>query len=520
MRRKVPSPPEADREVDPGQADRAQRSRSCRPPRPGPGAASRSIRTRWPAAWSQPAASLGQLRRGVVGRVGEDGDGGHGCLSLPWRTEAIAASASGSSARPRAGARPTRTRAGRTPRSRPLPRIGDAMAPMMPVPAAPRRRRHLDQGVAPHRRVRDDALGPGTPRPGPPRTGASPGTTRSPPGRTRPPAAGATVRSEMKDRSAVTTSTRTGRRRGAPASTERTLTPLEHDDPRVRRAGGRPAGRGRRRRAITSVAPRWSRQSTNPPVEEPASSARRPCDVDPESVEGGVELLAAAGDETGPGAEHDHRRRPATPSRRALVAGHRRPAPGDRRSPAAACSREADEASPDELGVEAATGRGQARPAESGGLASVSTRSGPVAGATRGILLHLVACCCSWCASRPWRVPGFFSLLGRCRRPWRPSSLLPRSCCSALVVLPTSLAGCRRAPAGRSGHRVEVLGRTGIGCRLGPLRRHVDRSGTARGRPSGRRTPRASRRRGPRAAWTPRRGPCRRAARPCDGRTG
>ncbi len=51
--------------------------------------------------------------------------------------------------------------------------------------------------------------------------------------------------------------------------------------------------------ATTCAAPAWSRQSVNPPVEAPASRARRPRTVDREALERGGELLAPAGHEPG-----------------------------------------------------------------------------------------------------------------------------------------------------------------------------------------------------------------------------
>src|SRR5581483_3434633 len=97
-------------------------------------------------------------------------------------------------------------------------------------------------------------------------------STRSAPGAAHASSAAATVRSEMKERSATTTST-------APPidamSRLRTLVRSRRStrSSRVSRSWSCPCPTST---AITCRAPRWSRQSVNPPVDAPASSARRP----------------------------------------------------------------------------------------------------------------------------------------------------------------------------------------------------------------------------------------------------
>ena len=64
---------------------------------------------------------------------------------------------------------------------------------------------------------------------------------------------------------------------------------------RAAAAGG--AGPGPRRRRSTEAAPAWSRQSVNPPVEAPASRARRPVTSMPNRSRAASQLLPAPADE-------------------------------------------------------------------------------------------------------------------------------------------------------------------------------------------------------------------------------
>ena len=167
---------------------------------------------------------------------------------------------------------------------------------MMTAPRVGERVSHLGQGRGPHLGVADDPLAPAGL--GPPASNCGfTSRTRSPPGATRRQQGASTVRSEMNDRS-------------ADDQVDRAADLVEVEGPDVGalpddRPAGRPrsrsggAGRGRRRRPRPSAAPRWRRQSVNPPVEAPASRARRPATSTPNRVEGGVELLAAAAHEAG-----------------------------------------------------------------------------------------------------------------------------------------------------------------------------------------------------------------------------
>ena len=124
----------------------------------------------------------------------------------------------------------------------------------------------------------------------PPRTAASRATRSRRRASVSASRFGATVRSEMNERSA------THRSAGgsiAPASSSRTLVrsiTVTRGSLRSDHASWpRPTSI-----ATTCAAPRWSRQSVNPPVDAPTSTARAPVDVDAERVERARELGAAA----------------------------------------------------------------------------------------------------------------------------------------------------------------------------------------------------------------------------------
>ena len=140
-------------------------------------------------------------------------------------------------------------------------------------------------------------------------------STRSAPGRAEASSASATVRREMNDRSATTTSAGGSRLRGR----GRSCAPA----PRRarRRAAARAAGRTRRRRRRPRRLLAGAAQSVNPPVDAPASSTRRPLDVDAERLEAGIELLATAADEPRPVRPASSIGSPASTRRDAFVAG-------------------------------------------------------------------------------------------------------------------------------------------------------------------------------------------------------
>ena len=100
-------------------------------------------------------------------------------------------------------------------------------------------------------------------------------TTMSAPGRARSPAStGATVTSEMKDRSATRTSK--GLTPDVVGHQGPDVGPLPHLDPRSRHGATGRAGRDPRPRPRPSRPPRRKRQSVKPPVDAPASRQRRP----------------------------------------------------------------------------------------------------------------------------------------------------------------------------------------------------------------------------------------------------
>ena len=151
------------------------------------------------------------------------------------------------------------------------PSSGESIQPMMVAPAASRAHRPRP-GPARGWPGPGSRPCPSPPRPARPRTAASPAAPGRRPGRAHASRAGSTVRSEMNDRSATTTST------GPPiaaASRWRTLVRSRlstRGSPRSR-SWSWPCPTST---ATTDAAPRWSTQSVKPPVEAPASSTRRP----------------------------------------------------------------------------------------------------------------------------------------------------------------------------------------------------------------------------------------------------
>ena len=139
---------------------------------------------------------------------------------------------------------------------------------------------------------------------------------------------------------------------------------LVHDGPGRRCAATRPARRSRRRRRPPRRAPRDSSTSVKPPVEAPASSARRPATATAKRVQGADQLVRTAGH---PAAARRGRcgRRPGCRPRPRWPAWSRpgrRRRPGPRRSAPDGVLAGAGQPPADEFGVEPGCGGPSGRP--------------------------------------------------------------------------------------------------------------------------------------------------------------
>ena len=365
MRSMVPSPPRPRR----GRGDRRRGGRRRRrgrpgrgPRRPRPGARRRGRCSIEPArAASARHGGLGAARGARAARRVRIGPRRASRLDRRARPTASRSTADPASRRRRARGRGAGTR-----RCRRRPASGETMAPMMVAPRPARAAPTSPSTSAPHVGVADHA--PARRHLGPP--GLELGldqqdqvgrrATQTPSRRRR------TVRSEMKDRSATTTSaggsTSPGRERRGRWS-------ARAPRPGGRRAAARGAGRSRRRRRPPRGAPLEAAvgeaAGRRAGVEDPASG-----DVDAEAVEGGVELLAAAAHEAGRGRRRAGSARRAPTRRAGLAAG----APPTMTRPAAISwpgpLPAGDQAPADQLGVEPAAGGSWPQPAAflAGGL--------------------------------------------------------------------------------------------------------------------------------------------------------
>ena len=158
--------------------------------------------------------------------------------------------------------------------------------PARPGPAGrapPRRRRRARHGARRHRGRRR----PCRPARDPTSNCGLTSARQSNSGATQPSTAGSTLPREMNETSTTTRSGRTAARRRSMPGVLRARSPS--------RAGpGAAASRARRRRRrplTTAAAPRWSRQSVNPPVEAPTSRQRRPAGSTPNALSAFASLI-------------------------------------------------------------------------------------------------------------------------------------------------------------------------------------------------------------------------------------
>ena len=208
------------------------------------------------------------------------------------------------------------------------------MAPMMPVPADAQGGGDLDRGPrATARRSRTTPF----PRVTSARPASNCGftsTTRSPPGADqadqgggdRPQRDEREIGGEQVDRAGVAEQFRPG---GADVD------PLEHLDPRVGRRAARSSCPWPTSTATTLDAPRWSRQSMNPPVEAPASRTPPARDVERRTAPVRRRASPRRARRTGAPVRARPRGRPATRAGTACRPGRRRRAPAPWRPPRA-----------------------------------------------------------------------------------------------------------------------------------------------------------------------------------------